>query len=602
MKSLVKSLITPFLAEVDISVPTKTIGVFGGGFQPPTKGHFEVVKKALEYPNINEFNIYVGTGGGRSETITQEQSVAIWNIYKQYLPSIVNIIPTDNPITSIYSLAKNEPDTQIKWFLGSREGKEEDFADFEKRTKSTLGKTNIEPINIITSDGISGTKARAVLDDKEKLFAYLPDIEETDKEQIYSILHPVEEGEEITNFLEEKIQGDSIVCDNCGWTWKIEDGGNDLFICHKCGHDNTPKKETTNFFEPLQNQDIDIKISSEPTRVDYYKDHIKNVVPSDFKVEKHKDKIVVSNISKPGLEHNPEFKDKLVSLTLSMIDNGINIEPLPDLVFIEDDKKNANNILGRTAHYDPNNKCITLYTYGRHPKDILRSYAHEMIHHMQNLEGRIHGIEGQNINEDEYLKELELEAYSKGNMCFRGWENSLKENINEWIIDIPKFNQPKTFIDNLRESLNEIVLSKENAVDIEGSLTDGQFVVGDQKYIYKIKEFPTPPYYDPGVFYNIEFYPEGNISSEPQGGKENYVKILSTMYKIIVDFIEQEKPKYIGIASLDNEGSKSYHTVYANLTDNKFNRIPGYFRKDVSLKFDGPRGKGKMIVLKRKDD
>jgi hypothetical protein len=106
---------------------------------------------------------------------------------------------------------------------------------------------------------------------------------------------------------------------------------------------------------------------------------------------------------------------------------------------------------------------------------------------MQNLEGRIQGIKGHNINEDEYLKELEEEAYSKGNMCFRGWENSLKENINEWVIDIPKYNQPKTFIDNLRESLHEIVLSKENAVDVEGSLTDGQFIVGDQKYIYKIK-------------------------------------------------------------------------------------------------------------------
>ena len=148
-----------------------------------------------------------------------------------------------------------------------------------------------------------------------------------------------------------------------------------------------------------------------------------------------------------------------------------------------------------------------------------------------------------------------------------------------WVINIPKFNQSKTFIDNLCESLHEIVLSKENAVDVEGSLTDGQFVVGDQKYIYKIKEFPTPPNYDPGLFYNIEFYPEENPSSEPQKGKENYVKILSTMYKVIVDFTEQEKPKYIGIASLDNEGSKSYHTIYANLTDNKFNRIPGYFRK-----------------------
>ena len=27
----------------------------------------------------------------------------------------------------------------------------------------------------------------------------------------------------------------------CGWKWKLEDGGNDVFVCHECGHDNTPE-------------------------------------------------------------------------------------------------------------------------------------------------------------------------------------------------------------------------------------------------------------------------------------------------------------------------------------------------------------------------
>lgn len=183
-----------------------------------------------------------------------------------------------------------------------------------------------------------------------------------------------------------------------------------------------------NFFEPLPNQDIDIKTSSTSNRVDYYKDHIKNVVPSDFKVEKQKDKIIVSNISKNRLENNPEFKNLLGSLTLYMIDNGLSIEPLPNIEFIEDDKENASNILGRTAHYNPNNQCITLYTYGRHPKDILRSYSHEMIHHKQNLEGKLQNIDTQNINEDDYLKQLEIEAYRDGNIYLREWENSQHNN------------------------------------------------------------------------------------------------------------------------------------------------------------------------------
>jgi hypothetical protein len=185
---------------------------------------------------------------------------------------------------------------------------------------------------------------------------------------------------------------------------------------------------TQNFFEPIQDKQLDLNISSEPTRVDYYKDHIQNVVPSDFKVEKNKDKIIVTPISKTQkLENNPEFKELLVSLTMYMMDH-INIEPLPDLVFIEDDAQNAKDLLGRTAHYNHNDKCITLYTYGRHPKDILRSYAHEMIHHKQNLEGKLKDqISTQNINDDDYLKELEAEAYTYGNgLLFRGWENSIK--------------------------------------------------------------------------------------------------------------------------------------------------------------------------------
>jgi hypothetical protein len=224
----------------------------------------------------------------------------------------------------------------------------------------------------------------------------------------------------------EQIQGDSIVCDDCGWKWKIKDGGDDLYICHKCGHDNTPKEEANNFFEPLQNKQIELNTSSESTRVDYYKDYYKNLSPPDFKVDKDKDKIVISNINKNSLENNSDFIEKLVSLTDYMM-NHINIEPLPDVNFVEDDIKNADDFFGKTAYYNPNDKSITLYTLKRHPKDVLRSFAHEMVHHKQNLEGKLNDIQGQNINEDDYLKELEAEAYKDGNgLLFRGWENSIK--------------------------------------------------------------------------------------------------------------------------------------------------------------------------------
>lgn len=37
----------------------------------------------------------------------------------------------------------------------------------------------------------------------------------------------------------ETISNEEVTCDNCGWSWELSDGGDDPYICHKCGHDNS---------------------------------------------------------------------------------------------------------------------------------------------------------------------------------------------------------------------------------------------------------------------------------------------------------------------------------------------------------------------------
>ena len=124
-----------------------------------------------------------------------------------------------------------------------------------------------------------------------------------------------------------------------------------------------------------------------------------------------------------------DIQGKIDQLTQHMIDKGYNIEPLPGLEFVDGDTENARDFFGKTAYYDPINKVIVLYTEGRHPKDIARSYAHEMIHHIQNLEGRLEGISTTNTQEDDYLNDIEAEANLKGTMTFRNWTDSLNEAI-----------------------------------------------------------------------------------------------------------------------------------------------------------------------------
>jgi hypothetical protein len=117
------------------------------------------------------------------------------------------------------------------------------------------------------------------------------------------------------------------------------------------------------------------------------------------------------------------------SLTEYMLDKGMNIRPLPKVKFVNDDAENAKNFFGKTAYYNPNERVIVLYTMNRHPKDVMRSYAHEMVHHMQNCDGRLRGITTQNTNEEGDLPEIEREAYEKGNMTFRNWTDTLTEGV-----------------------------------------------------------------------------------------------------------------------------------------------------------------------------
>jgi len=111
----------------------------------------------------------------------------------------------------------------------------------------------------------------------------------------------------------------------------------------------------------------------------------------------------------------------------------------PPVLNLVSDTKNANKPLGKTAYYDPETLCVTIYTDNRHVKDILRSFSHELVHHTQNENGMLndsgyHGIGYAQKNKN--LRQSEKEAYLKGNMCFRDWEDGLKQEkptiYNEW--------------------------------------------------------------------------------------------------------------------------------------------------------------------------
>ena len=329
-------MIDKLVKEIVEEVKGKTVAVYGGGFKPPTSGHFEVVKEALrQNPSIDEFIIYVGAK--ERDGITQSQSTLIWEIYKRNLPMKVTITPASvAPIRAIYDYAKEHPQEEVLWVIGARQDNEEDFIDISSRTKAISKYPNMELRTIVTPGGVSGTAARNALKvSKDKFKDFLPDeLSDDEVQEVFDIVSIKESLNEHASYT------DSI-----------------------------------------------------------------------------------------------DIADKIAQLTNHMLKRGMNIEPLPTMELIDGDSENASDFLGKTAYYDPENKHIVLYTEGRHPKDIVRSYAHEMIHHIQNLEGRLGDITTTNTQEDGDLDKLEQEANLKGTMTFRNWTDSITGNkLDESIV------------------------------------------------------------------------------------------------------------------------------------------------------------------------
>lgn len=241
----------------------------------------------------------------------------------------------------------------------------------DDRTRYTLRELSSEDVEEIENSGnvnIEGFRVELPLKPEEY---------DKRKDRLNKLLSLYKEAAKIN----EAVAGDKIVCDNCGWDWKIKDGGDDLYMCHKCGHDNTPKSEDKSDTPPIDS-------------IDHYGD-----------------------------------------IMMFMNGNGLKLEPFPSLEFIDNDEDNAEDLFGKTAYYDPKLNHIVLYTYGRHPKDILRSFAHELVHVHQNHEGRLDNINTTNTNEDDHLEQIEREAYEKGNILFRKWSDQMKEGKKDYGID-----------------------------------------------------------------------------------------------------------------------------------------------------------------------
>lgn len=402
--------------------------LYPGAFKPPHRGHFELVKSLLngsaqarvysldtqqdaadkllqgkgeKIDPITRVMIYIGSSVRNG--IDKEDAKAVWDIYKKYLPGNVEVIVADsNPMLVARSHAKNRPTEKFYAVTGIRSS--EDYVDL-RRVSTFKGLDNVQGLAVsggensnVRATGFRDAILNGSLDDVLDFFP-----KELSREEILKIVEMLKQGI-IAEMMAEKIQD---VYSN----WFDEE----VITESSAGI-------------PLQNTGI---VSSEDrAALADQLEAIKSIIDARFEAEMNGDRIVVktkgeSPYNTSDMPANYDYAEHFADLLEYMIKEGMTVQPLPE-VKIRRDLDEAENFFGKTAYYNPTDKEIVLYVAGRHPKDVTRSFSHEMIHHMQNLEGRLGNRGTTDTNADKELAALEEEAYLKGNMVFRNWEDSKK--------------------------------------------------------------------------------------------------------------------------------------------------------------------------------
>lgn len=394
------------------------IALYPGAFKPPHRGHFEVVKSLLngthggKVYDVDSYTeagvsvlkgeqdksqkidkVLVFIGGGERNGITKEESMAVWRIYSKYLPGVEIMDGEKNPLFASKDYAKANPQEQFYAVTGVRS--EEDFPDL-KRITAFKNRDNVKGLAIPSAQGASVRATdfrKSILSGNlDQVLDFFP--KELSNDEILKIMNMLKSSI-IAEIMNEDLNR---VMDG----FFIEEGSSGTAIAPQSVTRSADRSKLVRVYKQLLNV-----IGDKYFDISFNQDHI---------TIRNKDED-----QKVGFDYTPY----MASILEYMIDEGMNILPLPEIK-IKRDLAESVDFFGKTAYYDPNNREIVLYVEGRHPKDVMRSFTHEMIHHRQNVEGRLGKIGTTNTNEDDHLLEIEKEAYLEGNITFRNWEDSVK--------------------------------------------------------------------------------------------------------------------------------------------------------------------------------
>ena len=421
------------------------IALYPGKFKPPHAGHFSAVTKAAEIAD----KVIVIMSNVPKDEFTAEDSMKVWSLYKDLLPSNVQIIISTktSPVNEVFDIVKDK--TQDFLVLYGK-GERSRYASIERDREKY---SNVDIVDAGTFESLNATDLRTAIRNKdlEDIQKFLPKgIDAKKVLSIYTqdgfkpgpILHELK-SELIQNFIKEDIETWGMLPEykidlNNIYDYKEENGfftfyddinkvniivklkklpsdtvefkfypmkDNELLGFSKL-KDFNPRIMNTVFTifkdEILLNYNNILIQPAGYTRYRLFRAMINNYLDKNQYNIKLKDDIesplILITKKQPLNEAFTKDKAPLIQKLVTFACEQLQIEQ-PSIKLIN--SPTYSQEYKSFGGYIPSEQEIKVVVHNRNMADILRTLAHELVHHMQNLNGdELDGNDGSNTENE----------------------------------------------------------------------------------------------------------------------------------------------------------------------------------------------------------
>ena len=424
-----KQVIKRILMEEEMT----KVSIYPGAFKPPHKGHVETALRSID-DKTNKAIIFMSTK--EREDVDVEEAKQVWDLYKANIPELekVEIHLTPTPVKAVYDYAKDNPTHDIRAVFGKGE---------EERFKSLLDKEkypHVEVFDAGTVGDFSATILRQAIRDKdlETIRDYIPYLINVDdflnifemNEGLYprydyrKVKQVRYKASDVHTNDPDKLEEDD---PKKGTGKKPKGSGRRLytdedptdtvkvkFSTRQDIVDTLSKTSFKNKSHARQSQVINLIHQRVRAALGRTKDPLKKAkLKSAFEyIKKRKEAskrktqrmkkedkyLQEARYSKFLNESYDDSKAKIIDRFMDYATDYLSIDRPKIKLINQDGYTQQHRSFGG---YSPSDKKVMVVVYNRNMADILRTLAHELVHHMQNLDNRLNPKSGEDGSPEE---------------------------------------------------------------------------------------------------------------------------------------------------------------------------------------------------------